>query len=166
VRFLSPTSTPLAVASLAQVLDNSPYKWLHEMLEVLNTGGLLTAVLNPGLVSFSTCMHWRPPFRMLSCRGAECSQSFVFVVCWLSALPGDLHAYDALCAKYASVLNGQPALVEHERRLREKVRGLAAASVCRLHLWYLRASALVCIVAKNHHPCCSSRARTECVSGL
>jgi hypothetical protein len=53
------------------VLDNSPYKWLHEMLEVFNSG--------------------------------------------------DLHAYDALCSKYASVLNGQPALVEHERRLREKV---------------------------------------------
>jgi 26S proteasome regulatory subunit N9 len=35
---------------------------------------------------------------------------------------GDLHGYDALCAKYASVLNAQPALVEHERRLREKVR--------------------------------------------
>jgi hypothetical protein len=48
----------------------------------------------------------------------------------LSSFSGDLHAYDALCAKYASVLNGQPALVEHERRLREKVRGLAAASAC------------------------------------
>lgn len=53
------------------MLDNSPYKWLHEMLEVFNHG--------------------------------------------------DLHAYDALCTKYASVLNAQPALVEHERRLREKV---------------------------------------------
>lgn len=58
--------------SAPQVLDSSPYKWLHEMLEVFNSG--------------------------------------------------DLHAYDALCTKYASVLNGQPALVEHERRLREKVR--------------------------------------------
>jgi hypothetical protein len=58
------------------VLDSSPYKWLHEMLEVFNSG--------------------------------------------------DLHAYDALCTKYASVLNGQPALVEHERRLREKVRGAVA----------------------------------------
>lgn len=60
-----------ATPAHVQVLDNSPYQWLHEMLEVFNTG--------------------------------------------------DLHAYDALCTKYASVLNGQPALVEHERRLREKV---------------------------------------------
>lgn len=34
---------------------------------------------------------------------------------------GDLPAYDALCAKYATTLNAQPALVENERRLREKV---------------------------------------------
>jgi hypothetical protein len=62
------------------VLDNSPYKWLHEMLEVFNTG--------------------------------------------------DLHAYDALCSKYASVLNGQPALVEHERRLREKVCVFGGGGSC------------------------------------
>lgn len=54
-----------------QVLDNSPYKWLHEMLECFNHG--------------------------------------------------DLHMYDALCSKHAAVLNAQPALVENERRLREKV---------------------------------------------
>lgn len=34
---------------------------------------------------------------------------------------GDIAAYDALCARHAAVLNAQPALVEHERRLREKV---------------------------------------------
>ena len=34
---------------------------------------------------------------------------------------GDLHAYDALCEKHADELNGQPALVEHERALREKI---------------------------------------------
>lgn len=34
---------------------------------------------------------------------------------------GDLPAYDALCKKHASTLNAQPALVENERRLREKV---------------------------------------------
>lgn len=34
---------------------------------------------------------------------------------------GDIHAYDALCTQHASLLNGQPALVEHERRLREKI---------------------------------------------
>jgi len=34
---------------------------------------------------------------------------------------GDLHAYDALCTKYASELNAQPALVANERKLREKI---------------------------------------------
>lgn len=34
---------------------------------------------------------------------------------------GDLHAYDALCSKHASALNSQPALVAHERKLREKI---------------------------------------------
>jgi 26S proteasome regulatory subunit N9 len=34
---------------------------------------------------------------------------------------GDIHAYDALCAKHAALLNAQPAMVEHERRLREKI---------------------------------------------
>lgn len=64
------------VAVFAQVLDNSPYKWLHEMLECFNHG--------------------------------------------------DLHVYDALCSKHAAVLNAQPALVENERKLREKVCNFAA----------------------------------------
>lgn len=34
---------------------------------------------------------------------------------------GDIHAYDALCMRHAAQLNGQPALVEHERRMREKI---------------------------------------------
>ena len=34
---------------------------------------------------------------------------------------GDIHAYDALCARHSKVLNAQPALVVHERRLREKI---------------------------------------------
>lgn len=34
---------------------------------------------------------------------------------------GDMHLYDELCARYASQLNAQPALVAHERRLREKI---------------------------------------------
>eukprot|EP00884_Botryococcus_braunii_P006375 jgi/Botrbrau1/15739/Bobra.4_1s0107.1 len=34
---------------------------------------------------------------------------------------GDMHRYDELCSKYAVVLNGQPALVENERKLREKI---------------------------------------------
>lgn len=34
---------------------------------------------------------------------------------------GDIHRYDQLCTKHASLLNAQPALVAHERRLREKI---------------------------------------------
>ncbi|KAL4859894.1 26S proteasome non-ATPase regulatory subunit 13 A [Chlorella vulgaris] len=34
---------------------------------------------------------------------------------------GDIHRYDDLCAQHAALLNGQPALVAHERRLREKI---------------------------------------------
>ena len=34
---------------------------------------------------------------------------------------GDLHAYDALCVAHADALNAQPALVAHERKLREKI---------------------------------------------
>lgn len=34
---------------------------------------------------------------------------------------GDIHRYDELCTKYATMLNSQPALVTHERRLREKI---------------------------------------------
>ena len=34
---------------------------------------------------------------------------------------GDLHAYDALCLQHAHALNAQPALVAHERKLREKI---------------------------------------------
>ena len=34
---------------------------------------------------------------------------------------GDMHRYDDLCAKYATQLNAQPALVANERRLREKI---------------------------------------------
>eukprot|EP00897_Mesotaenium_endlicherianum_P009535 jgi/Mesen1/860/ME000114S10940 len=34
---------------------------------------------------------------------------------------GDLYKYDELCKQYATQLNDQPALVENERRLREKI---------------------------------------------
>lgn len=34
---------------------------------------------------------------------------------------GDIHRYDELCRQHAKVLNGQPALVAHERKLREKI---------------------------------------------
>lgn len=34
---------------------------------------------------------------------------------------GDLYKYDELCSLYAAHLNAQPALVENERRLREKI---------------------------------------------
>jgi hypothetical protein len=38
---------------------------------------------------------------------------------------GDLHAYDQLCERHAGALNSQPALVQHERALREKITILA-----------------------------------------
>jgi 26S proteasome regulatory subunit N9 len=34
---------------------------------------------------------------------------------------GNLHEYDELCTRHAAQLNAQPALVSHERRLREKI---------------------------------------------
>ena len=34
---------------------------------------------------------------------------------------GDMHLYDELCTRHATQLNAQPALVAHERRLREKI---------------------------------------------
>lgn len=34
---------------------------------------------------------------------------------------GDLHAYDKLCATHAAALNGQPLLVAHAAKLREKI---------------------------------------------
>lgn len=34
---------------------------------------------------------------------------------------GNIHAYDDVCARHAEFLNAQPALVEHERRLRQKI---------------------------------------------
>ncbi|GAX78843.1 hypothetical protein CEUSTIGMA_g6281.t1 [Chlamydomonas eustigma] len=34
---------------------------------------------------------------------------------------GNLHEYDQLCSRHAAQLNAQPALVAHERRLREKI---------------------------------------------
>jgi len=45
---------------------------------------------------------------------------------WLRAFldcfnAGDLHKYDELCTTHSSVLNAQPALVENERFLREKI---------------------------------------------
>ena len=48
--------------------------------------------------------------------------TFAWLVDILNAFnDGDLHAYDALCVKHADALNAQPALVAHERKLREKI---------------------------------------------
>ena len=38
---------------------------------------------------------------------------------------GDIHRYDTLCTQHAQVLNSQPALVSHERKLREKITVLS-----------------------------------------
>ncbi len=59
---------------------------------------------------------------------------------------GDLHAYDALCEKHADALNGQPALVEHERALREKITILCLTELiftCALGSWLCTAGASV-----------------------
>eukprot|EP00889_Picochlorum_renovo_P008115 jgi/Picre1/35145/NNA_002607.t1 len=41
---------------------------------------------------------------------------------------GDIERYDTLCTVHASVLNGQPALVANERKLREKITVLCLVS--------------------------------------
>lgn len=51
---------------------------------------------------------------------------------------GDLHAYDSLCSQHAAALNGQPALVSHERELRQKITILCLTeliSKCELSGW-------------------------------
>lgn len=42
---------------------------------------------------------------------------------------GDLHEYDRLCNKYAEQLNAQPALVQNERKLREKITVVALMEI-------------------------------------
>jgi len=42
---------------------------------------------------------------------------------------GDLQQYDELCYKYADQLNAQPALVQNERKLREKITILALMEI-------------------------------------
>lgn len=49
---------------------------------------------------------------------------------WLAKLlecfnNGDMHSYDRLCAEYAEILNSLPAMVDNERKLREKITILA-----------------------------------------
>lgn len=53
--------------------------------------------------------------------------------CWLYELlesfhQGDIGQYDHLCSVHAKVLNAQPGLVAHERRLREKITVLCLLS--------------------------------------
>ena len=42
---------------------------------------------------------------------------------------GDLHLYDELCVRHARELNAQPALVAHERKLREKITILSLMQI-------------------------------------
>jgi len=61
----------------------------------------------------------RPPLLQV---GALKESSYAWLYDLLDCFhSGDIHRYDELCTKYAAVLNSQPALVAHERRLREKV---------------------------------------------
>ncbi|KAF8061975.1 RPN9A [Scenedesmus sp. PABB004] len=75
----------------------------------------LAALLGEGIYNFAALlMH--PIIKVLD--GSPYAWLAEMLACFNH---GDLHAYDALCAKHAAVLNAQPALVENERRLREKV---------------------------------------------
>ncbi|MEW5298902.1 MAG: hypothetical protein WDW38_004824 [Sanguina aurantia] len=75
----------------------------------------LAALLGEGVFSFGQLLQ-HPIITVLS-RGPHM---------WLGELltafnVGDIHKYDELCVAYAEKLNAQPALVLHERRLREKI---------------------------------------------
>jgi 26S proteasome regulatory subunit N9 len=65
---------------------------------------------------------------------------------------GDIHAYDALCSKHAAALNAQPALVAHERKLREKVTIAALLEMIGSLPAEARSLALVDIAAKTKLP--------------
>jgi 26S proteasome regulatory subunit N9 len=76
----------------------------------------LAALLGEGVYSFAQLlMH--PIAASL-----DASPQFAWLAELLRAFNrGDIAAYEALCAKHSASLNAQPALVEGERRLREKV---------------------------------------------
>ena len=78
---------------------------------------------------------------------------------------GNLHAYDALCERHAAALNAQPALVAHERALREKITILClmelifkcAAAACGSPLALLVQEGLAAIPSTCCVPSCEAR---------
>ena len=97
-----PPSPPLSLPQI-HALKQGGFGWLHEMLECFNSGERLAAA-----AALPRCWHARPT--LPTPRGCPARRN-----------PGDIHRYDELCTRHAALLNGQPALVEHERRLREKI---------------------------------------------
>jgi hypothetical protein len=59
---------------------------------------------------------------VLAKQGSRCCKNIHAQRHGTPSLPtGDIHRYDELCSRHATLLNGQPGLVAHERRLREKI---------------------------------------------
>lgn len=76
----------------------------------------LAALLGDGVYSFAQLLS-HPVAASL-----DASPQFSWLADLLRAFnAGDIPAYESLCAEHAASLNAQPALVEGERRLREKV---------------------------------------------
>lgn len=75
----------------------------------------LAALLGEGVYNFGELLQ-HPIVRVLN------GTQYEWLMEMLSAFNnGDMHAYDHLCSKHASALNAQPALVAHERELRQKI---------------------------------------------
>lgn len=87
----------------------------HDFKLALAVDVSLAALLGKGVYNFGELLL-HPIVRVL-----EGSQ-YGWLLEVLSAFNnGDLHAYDRLCSQHAVALNGQPALVSHERDLRQKI---------------------------------------------
>jgi 26S proteasome regulatory subunit N9 len=69
-------------------------------------------VLRSSLILVSPC------FQINALEGTPYQWLREFIDCFNH---GDLHKYDELCSQHADVLNAQPALVQNERFLREKI---------------------------------------------
>jgi 26S proteasome regulatory subunit N9 len=91
----------------------------HEFKLALAVDISLAALLGKGVYNFGELLL-HPIVKVLD------GSSYAWLGEVLAAFNhGDLHAYDQLCEKHAGALNSQPALVQHERALREKITILA-----------------------------------------
>ncbi|EFJ46340.1 26S proteasome regulatory complex [Volvox carteri f. nagariensis] len=75
----------------------------------------LAALLGEHIYSFGQLLQ-HPIINSLDCTPSQWLHELL--VCFNN---GDMHLYDQLCERFAAQLNSQPALVAHERRLREKI---------------------------------------------